>query len=91
MKPTLIIVSVAAVALWIGFAVGYHRGERDTDARWRSDYVITEVKTSHITAINRAPETVSSSNQAVLKEPPQPKGNGHANSYPDPATKEISK
>ena len=27
----------------------------------------------------------------VLKEPSQPRGNGHVNSYPDPATSEVSK
>jgi hypothetical protein len=60
MKTTLITVSVAAVALWIGFAFGYHRGERDTNARWRSDYVITEITTHSGHAVNRAPETVTS-------------------------------
>jgi hypothetical protein len=60
MKPTLITVSIAAVALWIGFVTGYHRGERVTDARWDSDYVIMEIKSSHITTINRPPEIVTS-------------------------------
>ena len=59
MKTTLIAVSVAAVALWIGFAVGYHHGERDTNARWRSDYVITEITTHSGHSENRAPETVT--------------------------------
>ena len=34
---------------------------------------------------------ISDGKQVVLKEPPQPRGNGHVNSYPDPATPEISK
>ena len=91
MKTTLITVSVAAVAIWVGYTIGYHRGADATFAIFRPHYFVSEVTTYRGTAINRSPETVSSSKQAVLKEPPQPIGNGHANSYPDPATHEISK
>jgi len=68
MKIKLIIVLVAAVALWIGFAAGFHLGERDTNARWQSrlrvgsdgkiSLNIDEVATSHKTAINTSPDIV---------------------------------
>jgi hypothetical protein len=68
MKTTLIIVSVAVVALWGGFFVGYHSGVRDTNARWQSRLRVgsdgkislsfDEVTTSHITAINRGPDVI---------------------------------
>ena len=36
MKTMLITVSVAAIALWGGFAIGYHSGVQDTEAVWHS-------------------------------------------------------
>ena len=91
MKATLITILVAAVALWVGYTIGYHHGANDTFAIFRPHHFVSEVTTYRGTAINSSPETVSSSKQPVLKEPPQQKRNGHVNSYPDPATPEISK
>ena len=67
MKTTLITVSAAAVALFGGFAIGYHNGVRDGEVRCISMF------------------RVEPDGRFVLKEPPQPRGNGHVNSYPDPA------
>lgn len=60
MKIALIIIGAAGLVLWTGYAIGYHYGVRDTDARWKTEYTITEIKTTHITSENRAPQMVIS-------------------------------
>jgi hypothetical protein len=60
MKTILIIVSIAVVALLGGYTIGYHRGVHDTFAIFRPNYSVVEIRTSHITAINRAPDAVIS-------------------------------
>ena len=70
-KTILITVSAAALALFGGFAIGYHKGFRDNEVIWQSMI------------------RVDPDGRFVLKEPPQPRGNGHQNSYPDPAVPPI--
>jgi hypothetical protein len=59
MKTTLIIVLVAAVALWGGYTIGVHCGAHHTYARLHPNYSVVEVTTSHKTAINTSPDTVT--------------------------------
>jgi hypothetical protein len=59
MKTTLITVSVAAVALWVGYTIGYHRGADATFAIFRPHYFVSEVTTVHKTAINTSPDIVT--------------------------------
>jgi hypothetical protein len=35
-KSILITISAATIALWSGFALGYHNGVRDGQAKWQS-------------------------------------------------------
>jgi hypothetical protein len=67
MKTTLITVSVAAVALWVGYTIGYHRGAHDTFAIFRPHYSVSEVTTLHKTAINSSPDVVVFTNGVVSK------------------------
>jgi hypothetical protein len=73
MKTTLISVTVAAVILVAGYAIGYYSGERDGEVRCMASFQLER------------------DGKFVLKQPPQDRGDGHVNSYPDPVTQEISK
>jgi hypothetical protein len=59
MKTILITISVAAVALWVGYTIGYHRGADATFAIFRPHYFVSEVTTVHKTAINTSPDIVT--------------------------------
>jgi len=59
MKTTLIILSVAAVALWVGYIIGYHRGADATFVIFHPHYSVSEVTTFHKTAINTSPDLVA--------------------------------
>jgi hypothetical protein len=59
MKTTLIIGSVAAVALWGGYTIGFLCGVHHTYAKLHPNYSVVEVTTSHKAAINTSPDTVT--------------------------------
>ena len=67
MKTTLITVLVAAVALWVGYTIGYHRGADATFAVFRPHHFVSEVTTYSDHAVNRGPQTIILTNGAVSK------------------------
>ena len=67
MKTTLITVSAAAIALWVGYTIGYYRGAHDTFAVIRPPHFVAEVTTLRGMAINRSPEMIVFSNGVVSK------------------------
>jgi hypothetical protein len=43
----------------LGYTIGYHRGAHDTFAIFRPHHFVSEVTTLHKTAINTAPDIVT--------------------------------
>jgi hypothetical protein len=67
MKITLIAVSVAAVALWVGYTIGYHHGADATFAIFRPHHFVSEVTTYSGHEVNRGPQTITFTNGAGSK------------------------
>jgi hypothetical protein len=67
MKTTLITVSVAAVALWVGYTIGYHHGADATFAIFRPRHFVSEVTTYSVHAVNRGPQMIVFTNGVVSK------------------------
>ena len=67
MKTTLITISVAVVALWVGYTIGYHHGADATFAIFRPHYSVSEVTTYSGHAVNRGPQTIVFTNGVVSK------------------------
>ena len=67
MKTTLITVSVAAVALWVGYTIGYHPGADATFAIFRPHYFVSEVTTYSGHAVNRGQQMIDFTTRADSK------------------------
>ena len=67
MKTTLITVSVAAVALWVGYTIGYHHGADATFAIFRPHHFVSEVTTYTGHAVNHGPQMIVFTNGVVSK------------------------
>ena len=65
MKTTMLTVLIAGIALWGGFTVGYHYGSSDTVVKLHPRYPVTEVTTYSGRALNRAPQGIVLTNNAV--------------------------
>ena len=68
MKTILVTIAVAAVALLVGYEIGYRHGADDTLAIFRPRHFVPEVVTKYRgPAVNRGPQTIIFTNGAVPK------------------------